>query len=57
MFFLFMQDFSYKKQIQRPRQNNKSEVTTEVVLKKADFRVSVIECSKLVSIVDEVLHM
>jgi len=32
-----------QKQMQNPRQNNnKSEVTTEEVLKNADFRVSVI---------------
>ncbi|CAN8295183.1 unnamed protein product [Cochlearia groenlandica] len=31
-------DVKYRKQMQRPRQNNKPGITTEEVLKKADFR-------------------
>ncbi|RID48897.1 hypothetical protein BRARA_I05373 [Brassica rapa] len=31
-------DINYRRQMQRPRQNNKAEITTEEVLKKADFR-------------------
>ncbi|KAJ0244873.1 Uncharacterized protein HA466_0183990 [Hirschfeldia incana] len=34
----FPRDLGYRKQMQRPRQNNKAEITTEEVLKKADFR-------------------
>ncbi|KAJ4868001.1 Ribosomal protein S18 [Raphanus sativus] len=34
----FPKDLGYRKQMQRPRQNNKAEITTEEVLKKADFR-------------------
>ncbi|ESQ36177.1 hypothetical protein EUTSA_v10008508mg [Eutrema salsugineum] len=34
----FPRDLSLKRQMQKPRQNNKPEITTEEVLKKADFR-------------------
>ncbi|VVA90280.1 unnamed protein product [Arabis nemorensis] len=34
----FPKDLNYRKQMQRPRQNNKSEVTTKQVLENADFR-------------------
>ncbi|CAA7026341.1 unnamed protein product [Microthlaspi erraticum] len=34
----YPRDLSFKKQLQRPRQNIKSEITTEEVLNKADFR-------------------
>ncbi|CAH8385462.1 unnamed protein product [Eruca vesicaria subsp. sativa] len=34
----FPRDLGFRKQMQRPRQNNKAEITTEEVLKKADFR-------------------
>ncbi|CAF2116365.1 hypothetical protein Bca4012_097142 [Brassica carinata] len=34
----FPRDMNFRRQMQRPRQNNKAEITTEEVLKKADFR-------------------
>ncbi|CAH2038689.1 unnamed protein product [Thlaspi arvense] len=34
----FPRHLNYRKQMQKPRQNNKPELTTEEVLKKADFR-------------------
>ncbi|CAN7066262.1 unnamed protein product [Brassica oleracea var. botrytis] len=34
----FPRDMNYRRQMQRPRQNNKADITTEEVLKKADFR-------------------
>ncbi|CAN6902825.1 unnamed protein product [Brassica oleracea] len=34
----FPRDMNYRRQMQRPRQNNKAEITTDEVLKKADFR-------------------
>ncbi|KAH0913531.1 hypothetical protein HID58_036852 [Brassica napus] len=34
----FPRDINYRRQMQKPRQNTKAEITTEEVLKKADFR-------------------
>ncbi|KAL0723776.1 hypothetical protein Bca4012_038375 [Brassica carinata] len=34
----FPRGLGFRKQMQKPRQNNKAEITTEEVLKKADFR-------------------
>lgn len=43
MFCSVLQDINYIRQMQKPRLNNKAEmITTEGVLKKADFRVSLL---------------
>ena len=43
---VLIQDMNFRRQMQRPRQNNKAEITTEEVLKKADFRVSFYNASE-----------
>lgn len=42
-----IQDINYRRQMQKPRQNTKAEITTEEVLKKADFRVSLLSLHML----------